>query len=238
MMQQPSPDVSPRAVQKISSASEAQANAELAALDHSRAELKSQLQSLTERRALLRMNLDGATGSTKADLEGRLRVLDDRAARIDDQLNQMDDAVNRLIARGATRDASGFDKLIQGAFSGQPTPVTPPPNWFGGFHSGSDVTTLLVGQGIGFLLMGLVLWRVLRRRGVAALTRLAPEDATRIAQLQNAVDTISLEVERISESQRYVAKFLNDKLSLAAGPAEEVAARGRDAEPAKVSRRT
>ena len=162
MMQEPSPDVAPSTIQKIRSAADVQASSELDALDHSRAELKSQLQSLMERRALLRMNLDGATGAARADLEARLKVLDDRTAKIDDQLNQMDDAVNRLIARGATRGPSGFDQLIQGAFTGQPTPVTPPR--FGGFHTGSDVTTLLIGQGIGFLLMGLVLWRALRRR--------------------------------------------------------------------------
>jgi hypothetical protein len=212
---------------------------ELEALDARRSELKSQLSSLTERRALLSAQMEEAQGPAQADLRARINALDQRTARIDDELNAIDDAVNAAIARGATRAPSGFDKLIQGAF----TPTTPPrPSPFGrdfGRDFGGGMANVLFAQGIGFVLISLVLWRSLRRRGPASVARLAPDDANRLEQLQRSVDVMAVEIERISEGQRYVTKILNDQLpSIGAGAAEPLPTRGRDAERLNASRET
>jgi hypothetical protein len=55
--------------------------------------------------------------------------------------------------------------------------------------------------------------------------RLANETATpladaRLARLEQAVDAIALEVERISESQRFTAKLLNEEGRTPARPAQ------------------
>ena len=51
--------------------------------------------------------------------------------------------------------------------------------------------------------------------------RLAPPiDESRVDRLQRGIDVIALEVERISEGQRYVTKILNEKLAPSIGPAE------------------
>ena len=51
--------------------------------------------------------------------------------------------------------------------------------------------------------------------------RLAPPiDESRADRLQQGIDVIALEVERISEGQRYVAKILNEKLASSIGPGE------------------
>jgi len=73
--------------------------------------------------------------------------------------------------------------------------------------------TLLVG-GLGTLaLFALVSW-LMWRRAVASLTRsLRPSatSSTDMSQLQRSVDAIAVEVERISENQRFVTKLLNQQ---------------------------
>ena len=76
----------------------------------------------------------------------------------------------------------------------------------------------------GIVLMSFVLWRWLRKRGPAVAGRLAPEDAARLEQLQRSVDVMAVEIERISEAQRYVAK------SIGGGAAEPIPVRNRDGE--------
>lgn len=204
------------------------ADAQLVALDARREELKSQLQSLTDRRAMLSAQMEDAQGAAQRDLQARIATLDQRTARLDNELNGVDDAINAAIAQGATRE-SGFDQLIRGAFT------QTAPRREGLFNRGSDdgITTILAGQGIGFVLLGLVLWRGLRRRVASGIARLAPDDANRIAQLQSAVDVMAVEIERISEGQRYVAKVLNERLALGEGPAAQLPVRRGDAEPAR-----
>jgi hypothetical protein len=82
---------------------------------------------------------------------------------------------------------------------------------------------LLIGQGVTFLLLLFLLWRGLRQRVSASFARLAPEDTHRLEQLQRSVDVMAVEVERISEGQRFVSKLLNDQSSaLSAGDAVRV----------------
>src|SRR5437667_12654230 len=72
---------------------------QIGALDAQRAELKSQLQSLTERRMLLSMQEGQADGAAKAQIQERIKSLDARTASIDDQLNAIDDKVNAAMQR-------------------------------------------------------------------------------------------------------------------------------------------
>jgi hypothetical protein len=54
----------------------------------------------------------------------------------------------------------------------------------------------------------------------------------RLDQLQQAVDTIAVEVERISEGQRFVTKLLSDR-ALGAGAAEAIRAPKKSAIPSE-----
>jgi hypothetical protein len=72
---------------------------------------------------------------------------------------------------------------------------------------------MLIGQGLTFLLLLFILFRGMRQRVGASFARLAPEDTNRIDQLQRSVDVMAVEVERISEGQRFVSKLLNDQSS-------------------------
>jgi hypothetical protein len=94
---------------------------------------------------------------------------------------------------------------------------------------GNVVANVMFFEALGFVVLGLVLWRWMRRRVPVSITRLGPEDANRMEQLQRSVDVIALEVERISEGQRYVTKVLNEALpALGSGAAQEVSMAQRD----------
>src|SRR3982751_4369700 len=75
----------------------------------------------------------------------------------------------------------------------------------------AQVMTVIVASVAGFVTIGLgtrILWRLGSR------TRLAerPHDDERMHRLETAVDTIAIEVERISEAQRFMVGLLSESL--------------------------
>ena len=196
-----------------------QAHVDLSAFEARRAELKSQLQSLTERRVLLTVQMRDAAGPARSQLEARIRALDDRTGRIDSELNAIDDQINQALAQaGGTPGTIGAIEVIPAV----PTVPPFPTEGFRGFGFPGErglsdtMVQILIGQGIVFVLFSLVLWRALRRR-VGGVAQLSPEDAGRLDQLQRSVDVMAVEVERIAEGQRYVAKMMHDQPGIPAG---------------------
>jgi hypothetical protein len=180
---------------------------------------------LTERRTLLSVQMQGAGGDARRDLEARIKTLDSRTARIDDELNSIDDEITNALAQGAQHPPSGFEQLIRGTV--QPARE----QGLFGQNFGERITeTVIAANAVGFVLLGLFLWVTLRRR-VAGPARLGPEDVNRLEQLQRSVDVMAVEVERISEAQRYAAKMLNS-------PQPEMVAHRADAERVKTGKNT
>jgi hypothetical protein len=211
----------------------ARTRADVSALDIRRTELRHQLESNTERRSLLSSQLQEARGTPmQRDLEARIQALDVRTARIDQQLNQIDDAVNAALAQGISvdRGPQGGPQMPQmPAIQGMPGM----PPIMSGREFKNTIARVMFFEGLGFVLLGLILWRFMRRRGPAPPVRLAAEETARLEQLQRNVDVIALEVERISEGQRYVAKLLSDKQSaIGAGAAQDISSR-REPEPVR-----
>ncbi len=64
-------------------------------------------------------------------------------------------------------------------------------------------------------------------RHLMARTAAAPIEPSRVERLQQGIDVIALEVERISEGQRYVAKLLTERLSPPIGASDEAVAVNR-----------
>jgi hypothetical protein len=196
---------------------------ELLTLETQRGELRGQLSTITERRALLSAQLHDSEGQTRVDLNGRIRTLDARTAAIEDQLNAIDDRVSALVARGVRPPPSGFDRLMEGAFPGRPgapgavgfAPADPFKSEWGVLFGG-----MVLMQGLTLVLLGIVVWRSFVRRTFA---RLGGEDANRFEQLQRSVDVMAVEVERIAESQRFTAKLLNEQ-------SEDAGRAGKEAE--------
>ncbi len=72
----------------------------------------------------------------------------------------------------------------------------------------AEVATIIVGLVGGLCLIGVVTWRM------TISGRRAPLDTElrdRIEGLQQSVDTIAIEVERIAEAQRFSARLLSER---------------------------
>ena len=89
-----------------------------------------------------------------------------------------------------------------------------------GLHAGMHLALALVGA--------YVAWRLAARQsGAPAPATLSQEIGDRLAHLEQAIDTVAVEVERIGEGQRYLARLF-------AEPAAAVAAAASGPTPAAV----
>jgi hypothetical protein len=72
------------------------------------------------------------------------------------------------------------------------------------------------------------------RRGAAAVTALPGELTDRLTRIEQAVDAIAIEVERVGEGQRYVTGLFAEQPSsraLGAGAAQPLEVKAREAAP-------
>lgn len=78
------------------------------------------------------------------------------------------------------------------------------------FH---DLIPIVMFVTIGATIVGLPIARAFARRidRQSSPTALAPETAARLERMEQAIDTIALEIERISEGQRFTTKLLSDR---------------------------
>ena len=84
----------------------------------------------------------------------------------------------------------------------------------------AQVMTIIVMSTAGFVAIGLgsrILWRWGSLKKPAAQM---PQDDDRMLRLETAVDTIAIEVERISEAQRFMVGLLSAPSSSRIPPAE------------------
>lgn len=172
-------------------------------LQNRRSELSRQLSSASSRRSdVVRQMGRGTNG--REGLEARLKVLDERIVQLE-----------KDIAQNGQLLASAPPNLVE---------ETTPPSFLGG-PSGGPLNM----SGISIAFIVAVLFpltiafsiRMLRRasRAVAAFPSAVVD---RIARIENAVDTIALEVERISEGQRFVTRLMSETHQLGAGAAEPI----------------
>jgi len=86
---------------------------------------------------------------------------------------------------------------------------------------------------IVLLPLSIAMARRIWRRGVATITSLPAELMERLTRLEQGMDAVAMEVERIGEGQRYMARLLGDDGSvraIGAGAAEPVEVKAREAE--------
>jgi hypothetical protein len=162
-----------------------------------------------------------ALKARRDELSNQLQSVDGRRSRLLSQLKQTGDptAIKGLEARLSLLDARQLQLETDIAQTGQQlssasagTIATTSPPFRGGF-SDKQVMALSV-LSIIFIFFPLAIgvaraiWRRSARPAVppAALT----ETAQRLAQIESSVDAIAIEVERISEGQRFVTKLLSD----------------------------
>jgi len=187
----------------------AQARADLDVLTLQRSELQSQMEQLRQRRNQLdEQRHVTSNGPAQARIEAQMAEIDARTARLDGQLQTLNDRILESMGRvGSTRQV-----IVDAPRVTVPQISIPP---FDGMfrQRGPDmrqVGGIMAAEAITLALIGVVFFRFGMKRMREQFERLFAQQSTQMNQLQQAVDVIGIEVERISEGQRYVAKMLTD----------------------------
>ena len=169
---------------------------EVSALLARRKMLSDQVSSATTRRREVARQLRSATGADKAGLEQRLTVLDSRIARLE---SDIDETGKQLSAAPVAVIA----ERQQPIFGWGPTTN----------NRLADNFAPLMGLFILFVLFPIAasISRALWKRGSAPRAVAAsPDTARRLDRIEQAVEAVAIEVERISEGQRFVTRLLSE----------------------------
>lgn len=170
---------------------------DVAALKARKAELSNLITSASERRAEVQDALrEAGPGADRAGLEARLGVLDARIARLE---TEIDENSGQLASLDVTRftTSSSEPELADG--DDQPAIV--------------DYGLPIAMAVIMFVLapIAFAFSRIIWKRGSPPV--LAPgsaEHAQRLERIEQAVDAIAIEVERVSEGQRFVTRLMSE----------------------------
>ncbi len=188
-------------------------NAEYRALLDKRGELSNQLQSAASRRADLAEQLKTADPDARAGIQARMKVLDDRIVKLEQEIDRTGELVANtpaMVMRStSTSVPAGLDRVAR-----EIVPIT------------AILSVFVLGP------LAIAFARLLWRRASAPERSELADPGTRrqLEQMQQSIDAIAIEVERISESQRFVTKMMSDR-SLGAGASEPVRAGLQSAMP-------
>lgn len=153
-----------------------------------RAELSDHLTRANNRRDIVTGELDGARGANREGLDARLRVLDERIGQLESEIAHTE----RLLTGAPTaflaaaKDNSSGEQMDDGAVV-----------------IGALLTVFV------FFPLALAFARRLWKRTPAPRAIPAAE-AGRLERMEQAIEAIAVEVERVSEGQRFVTKLLSD----------------------------
>jgi len=165
--------------------------AEMQAIRARRSELSDQLQSAAGRRNRLSEAIKSAPeGASRNGLEERLKVLDKRIVQIESDIA----LTGRQITAAPSELLSGSQDPMSGDIP--------------------DNVAAMGGAFTFFVLfpIALAFARNIWRRGNKApvASALPPESAERLERLEQGVEAIAIEIERVSEGQRFVTRLLSE----------------------------
>ncbi|HEX9563276.1 MAG TPA: hypothetical protein VF981_04865 [Gemmatimonadaceae bacterium] len=164
---------------------------ELDAIRDRRNDISRQLTSAVDRRNELAGELEDAPPGTEQGVLARIQLLDARVLQIERDMEM----TGQQLRTGMTVDNG--------------VALVAPVERFGGM---SEETVAILGTSFSvFFLLPIAIgfMRLMWRRGKrAASVQQSPEQAARLQRLEEAVDAVALEIERVGESQRYQAKVL------------------------------
>jgi len=165
---------------------------EVAAIRARRSELANQLNSASGRRKDLAEQLRNTSGADRAGLEQRIAVLDERIVQLES-------------------DIAETGRQLTGVEAGLLSTTENPPI-FGGFSSGEALAGGIVFTIFVLAPLAVGAARVMWKRAAAGPVRHAipPETFGRIERIEQAVEAIAIEVERVSEGQRFVTKLMTE----------------------------
>ncbi len=189
---------------------------EISIIRNQRSEMSDQLQSAQNRRERVLNEIRTAPAGTEAGLQQQYQVLSDRIVAIERDI----EASGRTLRSGQVQVGT----------------VIVPPRSFGPPSAADNAAR---GATLGAMIlvpMALIfMWRSWRRRGRGNRrhVEMTAEQDSRFERLEQAVDAIALEIERVGEAQRYQAKLLAEAnmmpvMGVAQKSAEPVRAREFD----------
>lgn len=149
-----------------------------------RSELLDQLQRAQNRRELVVSELPGSDGANRAGLEQRLAALDERIMQLESEMA----ATERLVAA-----SPGSLRIDSRSGSGDSDA------WVA-------IPVLLI-IFVAFPIVFAYARRIWKRTGAP---RVNAAETGRLERIEQAVEAIAIEVERVSEGQRFVTKLLSD----------------------------
>jgi hypothetical protein len=186
----------------------AQITGELQALTAQRGELQSQMEQLSRRRNQIDEQRHVApNGPARARLEAQIAEIDARSARLDTQIMGINDRISTAMGRLAELPA-GADRIVT-----VPEVRIPDIQFGPGFRRGPDmrqVGGIMAAEAVALALIGVLFWRMGMKRMREQFERMFATQTQQLTQLQQAMDVVGVEVERISEGQRYVTKVLTE----------------------------
>lgn len=160
--------------------------------------LSDQLTSATGRRAEVQRALRNATGVDRAGLEQRIGVLDTRIARLESDIDQNSAQLASLAANRVTSTQPsfpGFNNSSRGPrMNGNMVPIV-------------IVFTIFVLSPIA-LSISRMFWR---RGSLPKQLPQAADNTQRLERMEQAIDAIAIEMERVSEGQRFVTRLMSER---------------------------
>ncbi len=186
---------------------------EVAVLRARRSELSTQLNSADGRRRELQKQLVNASGQQdRAGLEQRIGVLDARISGLENDLGDVGRQLSSAPAALATNRPNTFEIGPTGRsrLAQNMVPI-------------SIVFTLFV-----LAPLALSISRGIWKRGSLPRQSSSPADAQRLERMEQAMEAIAIEIERVSEGQRFVTRLLSEQrvgVPLATGQPGKDAAR-------------
>jgi len=163
---------------------------ELRALRAERKEISSQLENVGARRARLAQSLKGKEGVDRAGVEARISVLDKRMLQLESQLDQTGQQL--AMAPGSLTSAADLPRFT----NMDPDAVA----------ALGAVFMIFVLAPIAFA-AARMMWKRSSRPVAAPLN----DDASRrLERLEQGMDAIAIEIERVSEGQRFVTRLLSE----------------------------
>lgn len=182
-----------------------QSHDDMMALLAQRRMLNDQLQEATDHRNDVSEQLNTALESAKPAYQAQLNVLNDRIVQIESALN----VVSQEIAGAAPGLASMAEES---------SPPSEHPD--GTFGEGVALGGVggVVGVTILFLLTRWIWRKVVGRDETPARPALPADDSERLKRLENGIDAMAVEIERISEGQRFVTRLMSESRGVESTP--------------------
>lgn len=175
---------------------------QVAAMRVRQSDLRRELQDAASRRNSIMDRMGEAPEGARSGLEQRLAELDNRIVNLEREISKNAALMNRAPA----------EAILAG------TRRSPDPSVVVGNILDDLVPLVAIVSVFIFAPIAFAIARFFWRRSSVQARAAVPDHATqqKLEHLQQAVDTIAIEIERISEGQRFVTRVLNER-SLPAG---------------------